>query len=420
MDVDRPSELATAKLDPFAPGFFADPYLQYQNIRENDPVHRTEFGPWLLTRWDDVHRLLRNPSTSVDEARSIGPDRRLEIAALSPERAERGDRAILNIDPPDHDRLRRLVSKAFTPRTVERLRPRVEALVEELLATLAADAAEADGHVDVIAGLAFPLPFAVISEMLGMPPGDPGQLREWSHTLTQILDPILALTNTEAIFEASDRMTEVVTEAIDWKRGRPDDDDLLSALIQAEDGGEVLTERELIDNVILLFLAGHETTVNLIGNGTYALLSNRHELERLVGDPTLDATAIEELLRYDSPVQFSRRIVLEPLELDGTSIGVGEFVMTGLGAANRDPAKFGPDADRLRLDRVDANQHVSFGSGVHHCLGAALARLEGRAAIGALMRRFPNMELVDEQPQWNGRLILRGLDRLEVSVGPAA
>lgn len=408
-----PSPLA---LNPFEDGFFADPYAQYTALRDAEPVHRTGLGPWLLTRWDDVHRLLREPDTSVDDRNATTFDSAdSPFAALDPDRAERGSSAILNIDPPDHTRLRKLVSKAFTPRTIERLRPRVEVLVDGLLDDAAARGEE---PFDLISGLAFPLPFAVISELLGMPESqDIAQLREWSHTLTQILDPILVMLNAEAIFEASDRMTEVVAEVIEWKRSRPGDD-LLTALLRAEDEGDVLSDRELIDNVMLLFLAGHETTVNLIGNGAYALLSNPTELARLVADPSLDATAVDELLRYDSPVQFSRRIVLEPVEIRGQAIEPGEFVMTGLGAANRDPDKFGPDAHELHLDRNDAREHVSFGSGVHHCLGAALARLEGRLAIGRLVRRFPDIALVDEPPAWNMRLILRGLDRLPVTLTP--
>jgi len=402
-----------AALNPFEPGFFENPYGQYAAIRSAEPVHRTALGPWLLTRWDDVHTVLRDPSTSVEVANATTPRSREELfASLAADRAERGAKAILNIDPPDHTRLRRLVSKAFTPRTVERLRPRVEALVDDLLDA----AAETGGPVDLISALAFPLPFAVISEMLGMPEGDTAQLRQWSHTLTQILDPFLFLSNVDAILDASDHMNEAVTAAIEWKRGRPDDDDLLGALLRAEDQGDVLSERELIDNVMLLYLAGHETTVNVIGNGALALLRNRQEMERLAADPSLDATAVDELLRYDSPVQFSRRIALRPLDVAGQRIEPGEFVMTGLGAANRDPAKFGADADELRLDRADANQHVSFGSGVHHCLGAALARLEGRVAIGRLVRRFPTMELTADPPRWNGRLILRGLDELTVTL----
>lgn len=399
-------------LNPFEAGFAENPYLQYRRLREAEPVHRTPFGPFMLTRWVDVHQLLRNPSTSVEERNVTGETRRTMIVEADPEREERGTKAILNIDPPDHTRLRRLVSKAFTPRTIEQLRPRVQQMVDELLDDIAARG----GTFDLITDLAFPLPFAVISEMLGMPEGDRAQLRDWSHTLTQVLDPILAETNLDAILEASDRMTEVVTAAIEWKRGRPDDDDLFNALLRAEDDGDVLSDRELIDNVTLLYLAGHETTVNLIGNGINALLRNPAELSRLQDDPTLDANAVEELLRYDSPVQFSRRIALEPMVIGGQAIEPGELLMTGLGAANRDPDKFGPDADALDLGRGTAREHVSFGSGVHHCLGAALARLEGQVAIGSFVRRFPDAEL-DGEPRWNGRIILRGLDHLPISVG---
>ena len=396
-------------LNPFEPGYYDDPYRQYAQLREHDPVHRSDLGPWLITRWADVHTVLRRPGTSVDE-RNLpeGRRRRDRLVELDPKRADRASHAILNIDPPDHTRLRQLVSKAFTPRAVERIRARTAEVTDEILDGLA-DRRE---PVDLIADLAFPLPFQVISELLGMPEGDRDQLRAWSHTLTQVLDPLLVMEHAEAIVEASDRMVEVVTAAIAWKRQR-DDDDLLSALIRAEDDGDVLSDHELIDNVTLLYLAGHETTVNLIGNGTNALLDHRDQLERLVADPTLDANAVEELLRFDSPVQFSRRIALEPFEVDGHRVEPGQMVMTGLGAANRDPAKFGPDAEQLDLSRADAREHVSFGSGVHHCLGAALARLEGQEVIGRLVRRFPQMERAAD-PVHNQRLVLRGYDHLPV------
>ena len=200
-------------------------------------------------------------------------------------------------------------------------------------------------------------------------------ISDWSHLVTQFLDPILAFQNAEAIFEASDHMWEVVNDAIAWKKARGDEGDLLSALIAAEDDGDTLSDAELVENVVLLFLAGHETTVNLIGNGTHALLEHPDQLARLIADPALDTNAVEELLRFDSPVQFSRRIALEPIEISGQVVAPGEFVMTCLGAANRDPLKFGPTAGELDLGRPDAREHVSFGSGVHHCLGAALARL---------------------------------------------
>jgi cytochrome P450 len=404
-------------LNPFEPGFYDDPYTQYAGLRENDPIHHTAMGSWIITRWEDVHTVLRKPGTSVDE-RNVGgatTTRRqmlAEAAGLSNERIARGSKGILNIDPPDHTRLRRLVSKAFTPRAVERIRHRTGVLTDEILDDLAGR----EGPIDLISELAFPLPFTVISEMLGMPDGDRDQLRAWSHTITKLLDPLLAVADPQQIFEASDRMNEVVMEAVEWKRKR-DDDDLLTGLIRAEDGGDVLDDHELVDNITLLYLAGHETTVNLIGNGTNALLDHRRELERLVADPSLDANAVEELLRFDSPVQFSRRIALEPIQVGEFTIEAGEFAMTGLGSANRDPRKFGADADELDLGRENAREHVSFGSGVHHCLGAALARLEGQEVIGRLVRRFPDIERAGD-PTHNGRLVLRGYDTLPVALEP--
>jgi cytochrome P450 len=224
------------------------------------------------------------------------------------------------------------------------------------------------------------------------------------------------MTKMDEILAASDHLFEAVTEAIAWKRTRPEDDDLLNALIKADEAGQKLTDQELIDNVVLLFLAGHETMVNVIGNSTLALLRHPDQADLLRRTPELDGNAVEELLRYDCPVQFSRRILLQPLDIDGQKIDAGEFVMTGMGAANRDPDHFGPTAGRLDLTRADANQHLSFSSGIHYCLGAAVARLEAREAVPTLFRRFPGMTLLDDPPAWNGRLILRGLDHLDVSL----
>jgi cytochrome P450 len=396
-------------LNPFEPGFFDDPYAQYGRLRELRPVHQSPLGPWTLTRYEDVSRLLRDPSLSVEDANATD-DRRAGLFPDDDDRQRRGSLAILNLDPPDHTRIRRLVSKAFTPRRVEQLVPRVEQLVGGML-----DAVQPAGAMDVIADLAFPLPFAVISEMLGMPDADREQLRAWSHTLVKTLEPLLTPDEVPELLAASDAMAEHVTAAIDWKRGAPADD-LLSAMIAAEEEGDRLSTEELIAQVILLFLAGHETTVNLIGNGTLALLRHPDQLALLRDDPELIGNAVEELLRYDSPVQFSRRVTLQPMEIDGQHIEPGSFVFTMLGAANHDPAHFGADADELDLRRRDAPHHLSFGGGIHHCLGAVLARTEARAAIGALVQRFPNLELVDDTPAWNGRLVLRGLDRLPVTL----
>jgi len=406
------STVPEVALNPFEPGFFDDPYPQYRQLRELDPVHQSPLGPVALFRYEDVYTVLRNPRLSVEE-RNAGPmpfaD---EIAAIAEGHENFGDLAMLNLDPPDHDRLRRLVSKVFTPRTIERLRPRVAELVEDALTGVEA---RGDGEMDVIRDLAFPLPFQVISEMLGMPEADRDQLRDWSHTMTKMLDPIIDMDEVRAAMVASDGMLGHVRGAIASKRAHPADD-LLSAMVAAEDQGDMLSEEELVAQVVLLYIAGHETTVNLIGNGVFALLHHDDQLARLRREPVLAQNAVEELLRFDSPVQFSRRITLADFDVAGTTIPARTMVLTCLGAANRDPAKWGPTAESLDLGREGAAQHVSFGSGVHHCLGAALARLEGQEAIPALARRFPRLALVDGAADRNTRIVLRGFERLPVTL----
>ncbi|HZP27422.1 MAG TPA: cytochrome P450 [Acidimicrobiia bacterium] len=402
---------AAVFLDPFEPGFFDDPYRQYTRLRQQAPVHRSPLGPWTLSRYDDVSRLLRDPSLSVvDDNASTDPTGALfDAAGIA--RQRRGTRAILNLDPPDHTRIRRLVSKAFTPGRIKALLPRIGRLVDGLLDELARAP-----KPDLIGGLAFPLPFAVISEMLGMPDADRLQMRAWSHTLVKFLEPVVLPDELPALVEAGDRMDAHLRDAIAWKRANPADD-LLSALIAVEEEGDVLREDELLDQVRLLFVAGHETTVNLIGNGMLALLRNPDQLDLLRREPGLAVNGVDELLRYDSPVQFSRRITTSDIEIGGRRIERGSIVFALLGAANRDPAHFGPDAHRLDLRRREAPHHVSFGGGIHHCLGAVLARTEGRVAIGSLVKRFPRLELATDQPAWNGRMVLRGLDELPVTLG---
>ncbi len=406
--------LATG-LNPFLPGFYDDPYVQYRELRENDPVHHSPMGLWFLSRWEDCHKVLRLPGTSVDERNAV-MERRAGLNAAAEALDSRRSRSILSMDPPDHTRIRKLVSKAFTPRTISRLEDRVHVVADDKLDAAAA----ADGPVDLISALAFPLPFQVIHEMLGMPDSiETERLRGLSQTVTQSLDPVLAMLHADEIMAAALELRGLIEEAVAWKRAKLADD-LLSALVQAEDDGHTLSDDELCDNVILLYLAGHETTVNLIGNGLLALLRHPDQAALLRSDPALDAGAVEELLRYDSPVQFSRRIALEPFEVAGHEVEAGEIVTTGLGAANRDPAKFGPTAEELDVTRADAHHHISFGSGVHHCLGAALARLEGRVTIPKVLRRFPEMELATDAPTWNGRIVLRGLAELPVALGPDA
>ena len=401
--------------NPFVPGFAEFPYGEYQTQRETEPIQQTPFGPWIVFNHAESVQLLRDVTLSVDVRKAIEilgedpRDRAKMRSELFPDKAPREDTSILNIDPPDHTRLRKLVSSVFTPRRVADLAPMIERIVDEHL-----DVVAGGEQMDLIADLAFPLPFAVISEMLGMPDGDSAQLREWSHALVKILDFTIGPDELVAAVTAGEHLREHIAGVIEWKRSNLGDD-LLSALILAEDNGDVLSDTELLDQVNVLFIAGHETTVNLIGNGTWALLQNRDQFELLRDDPSVEATAIDELLRYDSPVQISRRITLEPIELAGHQIPAGVFVLTSLGSANHDPAAFGPTVDQLDLRRADAARHLAFGSGTHHCLGASLARLEGNIAITRLIRRFPDLQAAGV-PAWNGRLVLRGMDSLQLSL----
>ncbi len=391
--------------NPFQPGFTDDPYPHLKELRESDPVHQSVLGVWVLFRHDDVFRLLRDPSLSVEDAKATPTPLMQMVRDTMGEVADMGNSTMLNRDPPDHTRLRRLVSKAFTPRMVERLRPRIEELVDQALD-------RAGAQWDVIDGLAFPLPFQVISELLGTPETDSAQLREWSGTVVRSLEPVVDPELLKAIAEAGRNIQGLVSDIIEWKKAHPGDD-LLTAMIHAEEDGDKLSPQELGEQVALLYLAGHETTVNLIGNGTLALLRHRDQLGRLRADPALDANAVEELLRFDSPVQNTRRITLAPLVIEDKEIDSGSFVVLGLASANRDPARWGRTADDLDVARDNASQHVSFGGGHHYCLGSHLARLEGEVAVGRLVRRFPALDLAGD-PVWNGRINLRGMTALPV------
>src|SRR6516165_261737 len=399
--------------DPFAPGFTDDPYPQYATLRSGAPAGRHPLGFWLLTRYEDVSGLLR-AGMSVED-RSITDRDLIELREQmdAEEAARPRGISMLDRDPPDHTRLRRLVSKAFTPRAVEALRPRIAGLVDEML-----DAAERQGHgarVDLVDALAFPLPFAVIAEMLGTPPADHERIRQLSGTIVRSLEPVNDPAMIAAIAAADAELTQIAAEMIAWKRANPAGD-LLTALINAEDDGDVLDDDELIAQTLLLYIAGHETTVNLIAGGTLALLRHPAQLALLRADPALVGNAVEELLRYDSPVQATRRITLEPVTVGGTTIPAGAFVLASLGSANRDEAFWGPDAAALDLRRENARQHVSFGAGPHHCLGASLARLEASIALARLTARFPRLAL-DGPVTWNGRINLRGPAHLPVSLG---
>jgi cytochrome P450 len=396
--------------DPFAPGFTDNPYPQYEVMRAQAPVYEHPFGFWLITRYEEVFWLLR-AGLSVEDgnvaADSLLRQLREEVYGDGAPRASA--LSMLDRDPPDHTRLRKLVSKAFTPRAIQALRPRITALVDSMLDDMAAQR-----RVDLVDALAFPLPFSVIAEMLGTPAADHERIRQLTGTVVRSLEPVADPELIAAILAADEELSAIATEMIAWKRANPADD-LLTALIHAEDDGDVLDDNELVAQTLLLYIAGHETTVNLIAGGTLALLHHRAQFALLRDDPALVGNAVEELLRYDSPVQATRRITLEPITVGGMEIPAGAFIMASLGSANRDESFWGPDAADLKLDRENARQHVSFGAGPHHCLGASLARLEASIAFEHLAGRFPGLAL-DGDVVWNGRINLRGPAHLPVSV----
>jgi cytochrome P450 len=400
----------TPMFNPLEAGYMENPYPHFAEMRDGQPVHLSMMDVWVLFDHDDVFRLLRDPSMSVMDAKIEVRDeeRYAEILEAAGGELEQ-DSSMLNTDPPDHTRLRRLVSKAFTPAAIQALRPRIQELVDAALNELAAA-----GTGDIVKQLAFPLPFDVISEMLGMPESDKDQIAAWSGTIVKSLDPMLALDSYAEIRAASDAMNAHIDEVIRWKRENPGDD-LLTALIAAEEGGDRLTPAELRDQVNLLFIAGHETTVNLIGTGIYELLRHPEQAAIWRGDPELDATAVDEMLRFVSPVQFSRRITLDDIDFQGTTIPKGMFVLAGLASSNHDPKKWGPTAEELDVRCDGAGQHLSFGSGAHYCLGASLAKLEASIAIGTFLRRFPDAA-VSGDVEWNGRINLRGLEYLPVTL----
>ena len=394
--------------DPFDPDHRADPFPAYRELLERAPVWwNDKFGEWVLSRYADCEAVLRDPRWSSNPEHLTS---RVELGAMDLRSTMRDlDTGILLfLDPPDHTRLRRLVSQAFTPRSIERLRPRIQELVDGILDELAGER-----EVDLMPTLAYPLPVIVICQLLGVPAEDRALFGPWSSDASRLLDGEVDLETANRGVVAVMQLINYLNGLIEERRRRPRDD-LLSALITAEEEGDKLTESDLRAVVVLLFIAGHETTMNLIGNGILALLRHPDQLARLRDDPGLDASAVEELLRYDGPVHFTARIATEDLEVGGHHVPKGQQVVTLLAAANRDPARF-EDPDRLDLARPD-NRHLTFSGGMHYCLGAALARVEAQVAIGSLVRRFPGLALADPHPPYRDHVVLRGLQELRLSL----
>lgn len=370
--------------DPSDPQFVRDPYVRYRELRAAGAIFRTRGGLLVTTTYELCAAVLRDPMFGHGTSAPVA------------EEAGQPGRSFLLMDPPDHTRLRNLVSRAFTPRMVERLRPRVEAITADLIGRLPEEA-------ELISGFAHPLPVMVISEMLGVPPEDHERFRGWSEALARGLDPML----TDALMSETERsrneFRDYFRRLIALRRERPGED-LLSALAHVEE----LTEAELLSTCVLLLVAGHETTVNLIANGVLNLL--RHGLLHRAAERPREV--VEEVLRFDPPVQLTSRIALEDRELGGTPVPAGSAVLVPIGAANRDPAAFA-DPDRFDPGR-EPGRHLAFGLGLHFCLGATLARMEGEIALSALAVAAPKMEAADPEPPYKENVVLRGLARLPV------
>jgi cytochrome P450 len=401
---DSPEVPTGIKLTALDPEFQADPYPILDKLRELDPVHYDGmFNRYVLSRFADCDRLLFDRTLSVDP-RKAAPGSFVS-RFLSGRRAE-GEMSMLFSDPPYHTRLRSLVSKAFTAKAVEALRPRTQEIVDELL-----DAMDREGEVDLMDEFAGPAPTIVIAEMLGVDTADRADFKRWSETGVMSFNPLLSPEERAQIEEAGAALDAYFRRVIAERRGEPRED-LITSLIFAEEDGDRLSEDEIVTMCGLLLAAGNLTTTDLIGNGVYALLRHPEQIPRLRDEPSLIKNAVEEMLRWDSPVSQSGRTPLQDIEIDGVRIPAGQSVTTSLAAANHDPAVY-PDPHRFDIERGNTN-HMSFGGGVHYCLGAPLARMEAQVAIGTLVRRFPAMRLSGTPVQWRRTPGFRGLRRLPV------
>ena len=388
------------------PDVIADPYPLLRELRETSPVHKTGFSDfWVLTRFEDCRAALRDQRLGSPEPGEEAPS----LLASTRQRRPDGTRSLLFLNPPDHTRIRSLVSRAFTPRRVEHMRPAVRAMTEELL-----DPVAAAGECDLIDKLAFPLPANVISELVGVPVADRDWLRPLVSDLAATLEPNRRPGEAERAEAASMKVNQYLNDLIDRRRAEPADD-LLSGMIAASDGEDRLTQPEVAVTVSLIYAAGFETTMNLIGNMVHTLMRHPEQLARLRADRSLVPSAVDEVLRFEPPVQIDGRYARADIEIGGHLIPQGHGVLTLLGAANRDPAVV-DDPDRFDVGRSEVPM-LSFGSGIHYCLGAALARLEGQVVLEALLDRFSTWTPLRDNPPWKDRLTLRGLASLPVAFG---
>ena len=393
--------------NPLSPRVYNNPYPTYAALRVKDPVHWSPLmNSWVLSRYADVDAILRDHKHFSNDARNRKSTRARQVQTV----VAGGDPSMLFLDPPDHTRLRALVSKAFTPQAIEALKPRIYSIMAELLAQI-----EQPTAFDLIETIAYPLPVIVMAELLGVPPQDRAQFKMWSNRRARALEPTIKSHEVQDAIRAGNELDAYFQDVINARRKEPRHD-LISALVEAEEAGDQLTQRELLVMLRLLLVAGNETTTNLIGNGMLALLQHPEQLQLLRNTPGLMPSAVEELLRYDTPVQVDGRTVLEDVEIGGRQVRKGQSVTVLIGAANHDPEVF-TSPEHLDVTRKEAS-NISFGRGLHHCLGAPLARLEARIAFEALLERFIDIRLRTDHPSFKDNIVLRGLKALPLRATP--
>jgi cytochrome P450 len=397
--------------NPLEDGFVDSPYEQYARLRRTDPVHRSELlHGWVLTRFEDAAAILRDPtiSSDIDQA---APSPMVDAEKARHEESVAGGRTLVLLDDPDHARLRKLIMKPFRQREVNELRDRITTRVARSLDRLLAEHGPT-AEFDLIADFAYPFPVEVFCEMLGVPDEDHPRFRYWTQCVARGLDPVMSDEEREECMAGTVDMYGYLEGQVAEKREHPTDD-IMSGLVHAEEDGDTLTHDELLAQLLTLYVAGHEPTAGLIGNGLLALLRQPDQLQLLRNDPVLRRNALSELLRFDGPNQFVRRITTRPMVIDGHKIAAGDIIYVGVGAANRDPQRWGDTVDTVVVDRPDASQHLQFGAGIHACLGSHLARLQAELAFDAILDRLDDLQLNGE-PEWSTRMVIRGLNHLPV------
>lgn len=396
------------RLNPYDPEFRENPYPIYHYLRSVEPIHQSFPGMWVLTRYADAKSVLRDPRFCVEKRQKNIQHKSHSLEHKNFDRLVQAiDKWLIFLDPPDHTRLRGLVSKAFSAASIKSLRSQIQQIADELIGKV-----RHQGFMDVISDYACPLPCNVIAAILGIPVEDWSKLYHWSDELSRILDPLRSM-------EDYEQMNKVALEFADYlkiliaQRQKSPQHDLLSTLIAVKDQGNKLSEEEIISVSMLLFFTGEETTVYFITNGMLTLLRHPEQMQQLKAEPALIYNALEEVLRYESPVQFTSRVATEDVDIDGITIRSGEKVLIALGAVNRDPAQF-LDPDRFDITRAN-NSHLAFADGIHHCLGASLTRIEAEIAINTLIQQLPNLKLLQDKLEWRNKVALRGLKALPLT-----